>query len=165
MALHQLRKEQIIQLDLDGAWEFFSHPANLNEITPPELQFRIVSPDLGEMFEGQKIEYRIRLAPLVWTRWVSEIREVRERESFVDLQEVGPYKYWHHRHSFEPVEEGVRISDVVDYEIGWGFLGELAHALFVKKKLERIFDYRQEVMAKKFGEVTPREVSGLAESA
>ncbi|NIP94275.1 MAG: SRPBCC family protein [Akkermansiaceae bacterium] len=151
MRVHQFEQEQVLPIGLDEAWEFFSTPRNLDAITPDELAFRIERCDEGPMFEGQIITYRIRLAPLVWTRWVTEIKAVEPRRAFVDEQRAGPYRFWHHRHSFEEVAGGVRMCDVVNYAIGFGPVGELAHVLFVRKELRRIFGYRREILEKRFG--------------
>ena len=46
----------------------------------------------------------LKVAPLVWVRWVTEITVAEERRAFVDEQRSGPYRFWHHRHSFEEVD-------------------------------------------------------------
>ena len=42
------------------------------------------------------------------------------------------------------------MIDKVDYELPFGLLGNIAHALFVKKKLEKIFNYRFHVLENLF---------------
>jgi hypothetical protein len=42
------------------------------------------------------------------------------------------------------------MKDTVDYELPFGFLGKIAHLLFVKKKLADIFDFRYSVLEKLF---------------
>ncbi len=160
MAIHTLEREQVLPVSPEEAWAFFSSPRNLEEITPPDLKFRIVSLDSERMFEGQVIEYRVRVAPLVWTKWVSEIEEVGEGREFVDVQKVGPYRSWHHRHSFEPEGEGIRMRDTIRYEVGFGFLGEIAHALYVRRKLAHIFDHRAQILAERFGKGSGSGIAG-----
>lgn len=151
MKLHLLEQEQLLPLTIDKAWEFFSSPANLDAITPPDLGFRITGGVTPRMFEGQIIRYRIRVAPLVWVPWVTEIRCVEEGRSFIDEQRFGPYKFWHHRHHFEAVPGGVRMRDTVHYALPFGPFGSLAHAMFVRRKLEWIFGYRKRILAQRFG--------------
>ena len=103
------------------------------------------------MYEGQIVTYRIRIAPFVRVTWVTEIKCVEEGRSFVDEQRFGPYKFWHHRHEFEAVDGGVRMRDVVRYALPFGPLGSIAHALFVRRRLEWIFAYRKRVLAARFG--------------
>ena len=151
MKLHSFKQEQILPITLEKAWAFFSTPKNLNEITPEGLAFRIEQCEEGAMYEGQIISYRIRLAPLIWMRWVTEIKAIEERRAFVDEQRAGPYKFWHHRHFFEAVDDGVRMTDTVNYAVGWGPFGELAHLLFVRRQLQTIFGYRRKILEERFG--------------
>jgi ligand-binding SRPBCC domain-containing protein len=152
MKLHILEQEQTLPISLDEAWDFFSSPANLDAITPDDLGFEITSPLAGKMFDGQIITYRVRIAPLVHVTWVTEIKCVEEGRSFVDEQRFGPYKFWHHRHEFEAVPGGVLMRDKVHYALPFGPFGAIAHALFVRCKLEWIFGFRRQLLARRFGE-------------
>lgn len=149
--LHVLSREQFLPVSPEEAWEFFSSPRNLDSITPPDLGFRIVHCPAEEMHEGQIIEYRVKILPAVWVPWVTEIKGVEEGRSFIDEQRFGPYKFWHHLHAFEPVEGGVKVHDLVHYIMPLGPLGSIAHLLFARRKLQRIFDFRREEMERRFG--------------
>lgn len=153
MTLHTLTQEQRLPITPAAAWEFFSSPRNLDEITPSDLGFEIVSLPDETMHEGQIITYRVKIAPLVWVPWVTEIKAIDEGRSFIDEQRFGPYKFWHHRHSFEEIPGGVLMRDLVHYGLGFGPFGAIAHAVFVRKKLEWIFRFRREILAKRFGEL------------
>ena len=153
MKVHRIEQEQTLAVTLAEAWEFFSDPRNLDEITPSDLGFRIVDCPEGAMYEGEIITYRVKILPLVWIGWVTEIKAVEPGAVFVDEQRAGPYRLWHHRHVFEEVPGGVRVRDVVNYALGWSVFGELAHRVFVRRKLEWIFRYRREILAERFGEV------------
>ncbi len=136
---------------MDEAWEFFSTPANLEKLTPKNLQFKILTCSHDTMVEGQIISYKIRLMPLVWMNWVTEIKQVEDKHFFVDDQRSGPYKIWHHRHTFTETENGVLMQDQVHYLLPFGFIGKIVHTLFVKAQLKRIFSYRTEMLAERFG--------------
>ena len=151
MKVHRLEQSQTLPISIEEAWEFFSRPENLDAITPPDLGFRITSPPQGPMFEGQIITYRVGIAPLVHVAWVTEIKAVDPGRSFVDEQRAGPYRFWHHRHLFEPVAQGVRMSDLVHYALPFGPAGAVAHALFVRRKLRWIFGSRKRLLADRFG--------------
>ena len=151
MKLHTLEQEQTLPITLEEAWDFFSSPANLDAITPDDLGFHITSPLAGKMFDGQIITYRVRIAPLVHVTWVTEIKCVEEGRAFVDEQRFGPYKFWHHRHEFEAVPGGVLMRDKVHYALPFGPFESIAHALFVRRKLEWIFGFRRKLLAEKFG--------------
>lgn len=150
MKLHRLEQRQLLPIPMEEAWEFFSSPRNLDAITPPDLGFAITSPVEGPMYEGQIITYRVKLAPLVWVPWVTEIKAVEPGRSFIDEQRSGPYRFWHHRHHFEAVEGGVMMSDLVHYALPFGPIGSLAHACFVKRKLAWIFGERRRLLEQRF---------------
>ena len=154
--IHQLRRTQQLYCDIDTAWNFFSSPANLARITPKNLKF-VVPENLGvwDIHEGVTIDYR--LSPLLGipVKWRTIITQVEDKKSFTDYQEKGPYKLWKHFHEFFPNEQGVLMRDSVDYELPLGFLGELVHALTVRKKLEYIFDYRFETLEALFNRKKP----------
>jgi len=151
MKIHTLEQQQILPITREQAWEFFSSPANLEEITPEDVGFEITSRLAGKMFEGQIITYRVKIAPAVRVSWVTEIKCVEEGRSFVDEQRFGPYKFWHHRHEFESVDGGVMMRDTVHYALPFGPFGALAHAIFVRRKLEWIFNCRKRILSKRFG--------------
>src|SRR5690606_8857438 len=130
--------------------DFFSNPANLDEITPDDFGFQIVHQPGDSRYEGQITEYRVMIFPGVWIPWVTEIKSVREGESFVDERRFGPYKLWQHLHTFEETEGGVLMKDLVHYALPIWPLGEIGHGFFVRPKLERIFRFRKEMLAKRF---------------
>lgn len=153
MRLEHFEREQILPVTVDQAWLFFSQPRNLAELTPPGAGFEMLRCPEGAVYEGAILEHRVRVAPLVHLRWVSEIKSVRRGEYFIDEQRSGPFRFWHHRHSFEGVEGGVRIRDDVHYAVGFGPIGALADRLFVRRQLEDLFAYRKAVLAKRFTRV------------
>lgn len=153
MRLHLLEQEQRLPVSRVAAWEFFSTPRNLDEITPPGIGFEIVSQAGERLHDGQIIHYRMKVMPGIRVRWVTEIKSVEEGRSFVDEQRFGPYKFWHHRHIFEEIPGGVLMRDLVHYGLGFGPFGAIAHAVYVRSKLEAIFRFRREILAKRFGEL------------
>lgn len=155
MRVYRLYSDQTLPVRLDAAWEFFSDPANLNAITPPQLRFRMEGEPAERMFAGQILCYRIRLGPGIWWRWITEIKQVEWGRSFIDEQRFGPYRFWHHRHLFTGNSAGTRVEDFVHYGLGFGPLGALVHGLYVRRQLEAIFAYRRNVLARRFGPAEP----------
>lgn len=145
-----IHRELLVAAPLERVWDFFSTPTNLNVLTPPDMAFHIVSDLPAKMYAGQIIEYRIAVFPHIWLRWVTEIRHVRDGSYFVDEQRFGPYQFWYHEHRFEPTDTGVKVIDHVTYRIGFGPIGWLMHRLFIRRKLEQIFDFREQAVAKIF---------------
>ena len=148
--MYFLEREQVIAVPRQEVFDFFSDPANLARLTPPSLRFRIHGAAPRPLFEGARIEYRIR-----WLRlslaWVTRITRWSPPEEFRDVQERGPYALWRHTHLFEAEGEATRIRDRVEYALPAGPLGRLAHALLVRRQLEHIFDYRQQAVTEIFG--------------
>src|SRR5688572_25328174 len=108
--MKKLISKQFLPVDFDKAWDFFSSPKNLNEITPPGMVFEIVSELPEKMYEGIFIVYRLSPFLNIPMQWVTEITHIREKQFFVDEQRKGPYKIWHHEHHFEKVEGGVMMT-------------------------------------------------------
>jgi ligand-binding SRPBCC domain-containing protein len=143
---YSLVTEQWLPNPLEEVFSFFSRAENLEVITPDFLRFKILSPTPIQMARGTLIDYRLKLAGIPF-RWQSRIDEWVPGRRFVDVQTRGPYKSWHHTHEFEDVDGGTLIRDTVKYSLSLGPLGRIAHALFVRRSLFRIFNHRKEVIA------------------
>lgn len=151
MALHVLEQEQVLPVSLEEAWSFFSTPRNLARITPPDMGFVIHEPfDDSPAHAGQRITYTVRPLFGIPLKWVTLIALAEGPHRFVDSQIKGPYKRWWHLHTFEPTEGGVRMCDRVEYELPLGPLGELAHIMFVRRRLQQIFAHRRETLQRLF---------------
>ena len=142
--MYLLEREQEVRTTIEKAWDFIETPGNLNRITPPDLDFEIVSNVPDRMYNGLIIEYLITIPFFGRKRWIAEIKHIREPFSFVDEQRTGPYKHWYHYHELRETEDGIGMTDKVYYAIPYGILGRLLHFFIIKKTLERIFDYRFE---------------------
>lgn len=138
-------------MDITTAWQFFSSAGNLARITPPELDFQVLT-DLGkgEIYEGMIIDYKVRPLFGLQVHWQTEIGRVNAPNSFTDRQLKGPYHTWEHTHTFTEVADGVLMHDIVRYRLPFGILGRIAHALLVKRKVEEIFSYRKKVLESLF---------------
>ncbi len=151
MKLHHHRYEQFLPISLDEAWNFFSRPENLNEITPPKMKFEILTEDIPRMYTGQIIQYNVTPFPLVKMGWVTEITHVEDKKMFVDEQRFGPYSFWHHQHIFEEQNGGVLMTDILHYRVPLAIVGKLVNALFIQSKVKGIFEYRNLMLENNFG--------------
>lgn len=148
---YQLYREQQLKCDIDIAWKFFCNPHNLSRITPKDMGFTVLTEVTGEsIYEGMEIDYTVSPLFGIPMKWKTRITSVAYHKHFTDFQEKGPYKLWNHHHEFIPNENGILVKDRVDYELPFGSLGTIAHALLVKNKLNKIFDYRFKVLEKMF---------------
>ena len=161
MAIHILHREQLVPRSLGEVFSFFADAWNLERITPPWLNFHVVTPGPIELKAGARIDYRLRIhgVPL---RWRTEITDWRPNERFVDQQMRGPYRLWRHLHLFRETPKGVWMTDVVHYILPLNVLGSIVHRLFVRRDLDCIFDYRARVIAELFSTPGPHARPGRA---
>lgn len=131
---------------LAEVFPFFADPMNLDLLTPPWLGFRILTPAPVTMDVGTSIEYRLKLHGIP-IRWRTEITAFEPPHRFVDRQVRGPYREWIHEHVFEEVDGHTIIIDNVHYAVPGG---RIVHSLFVKRDLQRIFDYRHARIVERF---------------
>ncbi len=141
--LHTLRTNLELPLPVERVFPFFADAGNLEAITPPWLNFRIVTAQPIEMRKGALIDYAIRLRGIP-VRWRTEITLWEPPHRFVDEQIRGPYRLWRHEHIFEPTgEDATRMIDLVTYQLPRApVLGGLLHRLVVRPDLEKIFKFR-----------------------
>jgi len=132
---------------LAEVFPFFADAFNLQILTPEFLNFRVVTPAPIDMHVGTTIDYQIRLHGIP-IGWKSLISAWEPPFRFVDEQVRGPYKFWHHEHTFEVRDGGTLIRDDVHYGVPGGWL---AHTLLVRRDLAAIFQYRAEKMRAQFG--------------
>lgn len=151
-SVYTLSTLQKMPITLEKAWDFFSRPDNLKDITPSHMGFVIKSKHHGEkMYAGQIIEYTVKPLFGIPLYWMTEITHVADHQYFVDEQRFGPYTLWHHQHHFKAIPGGVEMRDIVHYKLPLWWLGDIANALFVKKQLQGIFDYRTKKVTELFG--------------
>ncbi len=151
MKIYSLHREQLLPVSISDAWDFFSSAGNLPKITPRDMDFRIVSaPDDTPIRNGMLISYTLRPLFSIPVKWTTEIKDVQAPDMFIDTQLHGPYKLWEHKHTFTAVENGVLMTDDVRYALPLGIIGQVAHSLFVKKKLQQIFDFRATTLGELF---------------
>lgn len=151
MKVYTIKRIQTLHTTIDKAWEFFSSPKNLGVITPGHMNFKILFGS-GEdrIYAGQMVHYSICVLPALPVHWLTEITQVREPHYFVDEQRQGPYKLWQHQHHIKEVNNGIEMTDVVNYAIPLGIVGRLANEMFVEKRVNAIFDYRFKALEELF---------------
>jgi ligand-binding SRPBCC domain-containing protein len=149
--LYVLQREQLILCPIQQVFEFFADVQNLEAITPPWLNFKVLSKLPIEMRQDAEIEYQLSWR-FIGLHWKTLIRQWEPPHFFVDVQMRGPYKLWEHTHSFRPDNGGTRMLDTVRYELPFGVLGSIAHAIKVRRDLDRIFDFRAATIDRLFRE-------------
>ena len=151
---YMLTASMEVDLPIGMVFNFFSDAMNLEAITPPWLHFSVLTPKPIEMRAGLLLDYQLYLHRIP-IRWRTEISEWEPPYRFVDQQLKGPYKRWHHEHTFEEIDGKTVVHDRVHY-IPRG--GALIHRWFVKPDLLKIFNYRQQTLREVFA-ATQNELS------
>jgi len=160
---HQLTRTQLVGRSLPDVFAFFSDASNLERLTPPFLRFRILTPMPLALGAGARIDYQLSLFG-VPVRWRTRITDWQPGKRFVDEQESGPYALWRHTHEFEARGASTLVRDVVDYREPLGPLGSIAHLLFVRRTLDRIFDFRRGAVERLLESPPVRQPSGAEEA-
>jgi len=149
--VHLLERSQRVAVPVAQAFAFYADSLNLEPMTPPWLRFKVTTPMPLEMRPGALLDYRLRLHG-VPVHWRTRIDAWEPPHRFHDVQVNGPYSLWEHTELFEHQADGsTAIHDRVRYAIPYGPLGALAHRLFVRRDLERIFDFRRDALEELLG--------------
>ncbi len=162
-----LQFEQWVPFPLERVFAFFSNPENLARIMPAASATRLIVlnrvppsgiPPAGASDKaagvGSTLVTSFRVIPFLPIRaqWIARITEFEWNHYFADVQDKGPFKNWHHRHELaSEIRNGIGgtlVRDVIEYEVGFGFLGNIANALFVRRQMESTFEERQETLPK-----------------
>lgn len=158
MKVHVFACEMLAPLAVRDTFTVFENPYNLARLTPPWLNFKILTPNL-KMHKDAEIEYSLAWMGLPM-RWKTRITEYEPPFLFVDEMEKGPYSLWRHRHTFRPSEQGTIVGDRVEYALPLGPIGNLAHNLMVRRQVEEIFLFRQRALDGIFAEISVMPLRG-----
>jgi ligand-binding SRPBCC domain-containing protein len=171
---HLVQFEQWVPVSIERVFLFFANPGNLPQIMPPQNGTELVRLNLvlppGFPSEsatvtdqtplagvGSEIVTSFRVIPFLPFRakWTALITEFEWNHHFADIQKRGPFKRFHHRHELrEEMQDQVRgtvIRDVIEYDLGLGWLGEIAQRFFISRQLQETFEYRQKALEKLLG--------------
>lgn len=149
MTPHIFKQVTYINRPLSEVFNFFSKAENLNKLTPPDLQFKILTPLPIKMEKGTLIDYKIKLNGIAFS-WKTKITAWENNRKFEDTQIKGPYKIWIHEHLFEEENGQVKMTDTVQYlSPGW-FLEPIINKFYISKKVEFIFSHRTKVLDELF---------------
>ena len=127
---------------LEKVFDYFSDEKNLEELTPPLLNFRVVNKSTKNIQEGTKINYKLKIRGFP-SKWTSLITNWKPRSEFADVQIKGPYDKWYHRHLFKNLAGGVLLEDKVVYRLPFSRFGSNILNWLIRKDIETIFNYRR----------------------
>lgn len=147
----KLFKVQFVPRERHIVFEFFKDERNLERLTPPLLNFKVLGKSTDEIQEGTIIDYQLKLHGIP-IKWKSLIQNFVKNESFTDQQLKGPYKKWVHQHDFLAVNGGTLMTDDIVYKVPFGLIGRIIAGSFVKRDVNKIFAYRQQVIGDVFND-------------
>jgi ligand-binding SRPBCC domain-containing protein len=159
--------EQWVPFPVERVFAFFSNPENLPRIMPAAAATKLIElnrippspPPVGgangtAAGVGSTIVTSFRVFPFlpIRARWIARITEFEWNHYFADVQDKGPFKSWHHRHEFlTDTRDGVAgtlVRDVIDYQVGFTFIGAIANAMFIRRQMVATFAQRQQTLPK-----------------
>lgn len=135
--------------ELKQVFEYFGDAKNLEAITPPWLNFKIVSMSTPEIREGTLIDYKLKVHGFPM-KWRTLIEDWTPGIQFIDTQLKGPYKKWHHTHRFSKLAKGTLIEDRVIYRLPGGLLGSALMGGKIKQDVTEIFKFRTMKIRERF---------------
>jgi ligand-binding SRPBCC domain-containing protein len=153
MQIYRLYRRQELQMTLQQAWEFFSSPYHLNDITPNFFHVEITSKVPDKIYAGLMISYRMKAVFGMPMAWLSEVCHCDEPKRFVYQQRIGPFKFWSHEVCLSEINGSIVLEDIMFYAMPFGWLGELLQRLLIAAKLEQIFDTRRDYLQAHWGQV------------
>jgi len=146
MKIREFKSEIWLPLQPEHLFSFFADAANLEAITPPWLRFKILTPAPIEMRDGTLIDYTLLIHGLP-VKWRTRINGWQPPHVFVDEQLRGPYRKWIHQHTFDRVDGGTLMRDIVNYAVPFDFV---VHSWLVRPDIEKIFRYRSDHLRRRF---------------
>jgi ligand-binding SRPBCC domain-containing protein len=152
MQIKRKEWQQFIPQPVEAIWDFFSRPENLKKLTPAKVGITMLTDLSGQkMYPGMLIPYYI--SPLLGIRmkWTTEITHIDPMHYFIDVQQEGPYAFWHHQHHFTPQNGGTLMHDILHYKVPYGPIGTIADLLMVNKMVDEIFEHRRKAIESYFG--------------
>ncbi|MEO0788962.1 MAG: SRPBCC family protein [Bacteroidota bacterium] len=149
MPTYYMEYRQVVEHPREKVWNFFSQPHNLSRLSPKDAGVVIVSPQPGIlMYTGIIVHLKMGPSWAPKLHWHSKITQIQAPDYFIDEQLSGPFAQWHHEHRFVAIDDNrTEIIDILHYAPPFGPIGALANWLFVRRQLEQVFKYRQEISA------------------
>lgn len=133
-----------LPVSVDEAFAYHDRPGALQRLIPPWENVHIEKSDQS-LQPGSQVILKTQVAGIP-LRWVAEHTHYDPPRSFADVQLSGPFRSWHHKHSFDPVDgQKTRLTDTIRYVLPAGAVGNFFGAGMARGKIESMFAYRHRV--------------------
>jgi ligand-binding SRPBCC domain-containing protein len=163
---HAFEAEQWLPCPPEMVFAFFANPQNLPRLMPAWQKARIeeamyvpppprpgpVGRTIRSLAAGAGSRMTLSFRPFPFSPfrvpWEAEVAEFAWNDHFCDTQLRGPFAYWRHCHRVLPEYRdgvaGTLLRDELEYEMHLGALGELAHGVFARRQIRKIFEFRHQ---------------------
>ncbi|NCG00461.1 MAG: NAD-dependent epimerase/dehydratase family protein, partial [Euryarchaeota archaeon] len=128
--------------DVEETFAWHERKGAFRRLMPPWEEAEQVG-ESSSLENGTRLTFKIPLGP-VWMKWIAEHSGYNPPHSFEDTMISGPFKKWHHVHSFVETDDGAcRVEDRVQYTLPMGILGRIFGSGNIKRRLKRMFRARE----------------------
>jgi uncharacterized protein len=145
----RLTRRSEVAADVTDLFAWHARPGAFRRLTPPWDATSVVERTGGDIEVGGTVVLRTPAGPLrgrLAPRWVAQHVESEPPYRFRDVQRSGPFAAWDHTHRFHSLGPGRSVlEDDVVYRLPLGRLGKALAGGVVRRRLDRIFDYRHRV--------------------
>ncbi len=148
--MQRFKKRSLIHAPAQAVFDWHKRSEAVAELTPPWEPVTLQRRSGGIEEEGSEVVLRLRplgaFIPWVYLDWLARHEGYKEAPpvfEFTDRQIHGPFAYWCHTHRAIPESETTCwLEDAIDYQLPLGALGEWVAGWYVRRKLQRLFNYR-----------------------
>lgn len=130
----------LIHASVSEVFAFHEREDALALLSPAFPPVRMVSKRGRGIDKGVQVELRVGFLP-----WLALHTVCEKNKLFVDEQLQGPFARWTHRHEFEEVAGGTRLTDRVEYQLPGGGAVNMLLGWAVKPGLMQMFRHRHRV--------------------
>ena len=142
MAEHVITFSSRHSVDRDQLFDWHARPGAFTRLAPPWQTLRELSGEVG-IENGAQREIELRLGPLP-VRWTARHEQFVHGHQFVDRQTGGPFTSWLHRHCFESVGTGSRLTDEIAFRLPLDAVTDRLVLGAVRQTLIRTFRFRHQ---------------------
>ncbi len=150
MQLKKFNHSFLVDAPVENAWSFYTDLNHLQVITPKKLDLRIMESSGKKIIMGQTASFSSKIITrITWKTKITFCKPYR----YVDEMNNSLFKYWKHTHVFDKINENqTRITDEIDFELQYGFVGRMFEG-YALQKLKKIFAHRQQATIKALKEL------------
>jgi hypothetical protein len=146
MFTQSFTRRTYIDAPADTVFAWHAQPGAIERLTPPWEPVEVLA-RTGGIEDGARVVLGLSMGPLR-LRWEAEHCDYQAGVQFRDIQRAGPFAYWEHTHRVEPDGPvSCYLDEHIDYALPFAPLSHLVAGGFVRRKLNRLFDYRHRITA------------------